>query len=131
MTTAGAVAQGAGTAVAADSELRSRLAVIVGDRHVLERRSELLVYTSDGLPGYRKHPSLAVFPGTRDELVAVVRALAELDVAFVPRGAGTGLSGGALADGVALVGLNRLNRVLSIDPVNRTAAAISLIVGAI
>src|SRR5437868_13530675 len=121
MTTAGAVAQGAGTAVAADSELRSRLAVIVGDRHVLERRSELLVYTSDGLPGYRKHPSLAVFPGTRDELVAVVRALAELDVAFVPRGAGTGLSGGALADGVVLVGLNRLRRILKIDVVNQLA----------
>ena len=63
---------------------------------------------ADGLPGYRQTPSLAVFPGTRDELIAVVRALAAADVPFVPRGAGTGLSGGALADGTVLLGLNRL-----------------------
>lgn len=105
----------------ASPALGARLAEIVGARHVLARRSELLVYESDGLPGYRKRPSLAVFPGTRDELIAVVRALAEHRVPFVPRGAGTGLSGGALADDVALVGLNRLKRVLSIDAANRRA----------
>jgi glycolate oxidase subunit GlcD len=107
--------------VSETASLRARLAPIVGDRHVLERPSELLVYTSDGLPGYKKHPSLAVFPGTRDELVAVVRTLGEMRVPFVPRGAGTGLSGGALADGIVLVGLNRLNRILSIDPTDRRA----------
>ncbi|MEP7344868.1 MAG: FAD-linked oxidase C-terminal domain-containing protein [Gemmatimonadaceae bacterium] len=103
------------------SELSRRLAAIVGERHVLERTGELFVYTADGLPGYRKRPTLAVFPGTRDETIAVVRTLADAGVAFVPRGAGTGLSGGALADGCALLGLNRLTRILSIDPANRTA----------
>ena len=103
------------------SALGRSLAAIVGERHVLERPSELLVYTSDGLPGYRKHPSLAVFPGSRDEVVDVVRLLAREEVAYVPRGAGTGLSGGALADGVVLLGLNRLTRVLSVDPENRLA----------
>lgn len=98
-----------------------RLRDIVGRRHVLERTGELFVYTADGLPGYRKHPALAVFPGTRQETIAVVRALSAAGVAFVPRGAGTGLSGGALADGVALLGLNRLNRIVDIDAANRTA----------
>jgi glycolate oxidase subunit GlcD len=54
-------------------------------------------------------------------VVAVVRLFAEHSIAFVPRGAGTGLSGGALADGVVLLGLNRLTRILSLDPANRLA----------
>jgi glycolate oxidase subunit GlcD len=102
-------------------DLAARLADIVGSRGVLARPNELVVYRSDGLPCYSKQPRLGVFPRTRDELVAVVRLLAEHGVPFVPRGAGTGLSGGALADDVVLVGLNRLTRILSIDPVERLA----------
>jgi glycolate oxidase subunit GlcD len=97
------------------------LIAIVGAHAVRVRPSELLVYTADGLPGYKKQPSIAVFPETRDQVVSVIRALATAGVPFVPRGAGTGLSGGALADGVVLLGLNRLTRILSIDPVNRLA----------
>lgn len=101
--------------------LAESLATIVGPRRVLVRHGELLAYGSDGLPGYTKVPSLAVFPGTREETVAVVRELAKHEVPFVPRGAGTGLSGGALADGVVLLGLNRLRSILSVDPVNQIA----------
>jgi glycolate oxidase subunit GlcD len=104
-----------------DQSLASRLAGIVGERRVLFRPSELLTYTSDGLPSYFKQPGLAVFPGTRDELIAVVRELASSGVPFVPRGAGTGLSGGALADGVVLIGLNRLSRIISVDAENALA----------
>jgi glycolate oxidase subunit GlcD len=106
---------------AVDTALAERLAAIVGERRVLFRGGELLTYSSDGLPGYFKQPSMAVFPGTRDEVVAVVRELAERRVPFVPRGAGTGLSGGALADGVVLLGLNRLTRIISVDPENALA----------
>src|SRR4051795_2933927 len=95
-----------------------RLAEIVGDSHVLSRQSELLVYHSDGLPGYRRQPKLAVFPGTRDEAIAVVRLLAAGKVPFVPRGAGTGLSGGALADDIVVVGLHRLKKIISVDVEN-------------
>jgi glycolate oxidase subunit GlcD len=104
-----------------DAALAARLAEIVGERRVLFRGGELLAYSSDGLPGYFKQPSIAVFPGTRDEVVAVVRVLAEHGVPFVPRGAGTGLSGGALADGVVLLGLNRLTRIISVDAENALA----------
>jgi len=101
-----------------DQSLASRLSEIVGPKRVLFRPSELLTYTADALPSYFKRPSLAVFPGTRDEVVAVVRELAARKLPFVPRGSGTGLSGGALADGVVLIGLNRLSRVLSVDAEN-------------
>src|SRR3982751_6590411 len=97
-----------------DADLAVRLGRIVGEKRVLVRDSELRVYTADGLPGYDKRPALAVFPGTHDEVVAVVRELASSNVPFVPRGAGTGLSGGALADGSVLLCLNRLTRILSI-----------------
>jgi len=102
-------------------DLADRLTEVVGARGVLRHPTELVVYRSDGLPGYSKQPRLAVFPRTRDELISVVRLLAEHGVPFVPRGAGTGLSGGALADDVVLIGLNRLTRILSIDPVERLA----------
>ncbi len=101
--------------------LRETLEGIVGPRWVKSRAPELAPYDADGLPGYRATPSLAVLPGSRAEVIAVVRALADTGTPWVPRGAGTGLSGGALANGVVLIGLNRLTRILDVDPVNRLA----------
>ena len=101
--------------------LASRLSAIVGEQRVLVRPGELRAYESDGLPGYQSEPSLAVFPGTREETIAVVRVLAETQTPFVARGAGTGLSGGALADGVVLLGLHRLKRIIAIDADNARA----------
>jgi len=102
--------------------LARELTRLVGPRHVRVAASERLTYASDGLPTHRRTPGLVVLPGTRDEVVAVVRTLARLKVPFVPRGAGTGLSGGALAapDAVLLV-LTRLNRILEVDARNRRA----------
>ncbi|HZE09277.1 MAG TPA: FAD-linked oxidase C-terminal domain-containing protein [Gemmatimonadaceae bacterium] len=105
----------------ASSGVADRLADIVGTPHVLVRQSELLVYNSDGLPGYRRQPRLAVFPGSREEAIAVVRLLAREGLPFVPRGAGTGLSGGALADDIIVVGVHRLKKILSLDLENRRA----------
>jgi glycolate oxidase subunit GlcD len=102
-------------------DLAASLADIVGARRVLTRAGELRAYGSDGLPGYQLKPALAVFPGTREEAIAVVRLLAQTQTPFVARGAGTGLSGGALADDVVLLGLHRLKRILSIDGDNARA----------
>ena len=102
--------------------LETALAEIVGARGVIARPHELLVYAADALPTRYAPPTLAVFPRTRDELIAVVRALAAAGRPFVPRGAGTGLSSGAVAGGDAvLIGLNKLNRIISIDPEDRLA----------
>src|SRR3989442_13230191 len=100
------------------------LAAIVGERHVRHARAERVTYAMDGLPTHRRIPDLVVLPGTREELIAVVRLLAAHGVPFVPRGAGTGLSGGALADeGSVLLVLIRLNRILRIDRDNGLAGA--------
>ena len=104
-----------------DHRLAEKLESIVGERFVMKRESDLLVYNSDGLPGYRRMPRIAVFPGNRDEAVAVVRLLSEEKIAFVPRGAGTGLSGGALADDIVLLGMHRLKQIISIDRDNLRA----------
>jgi glycolate oxidase subunit GlcD len=103
------------------ARLADALARIVGPRWVRQRPSELFVFREDGLPGLFRDPRLVVLPGTRDELIAVVRMLATDGVPFVPRGAGTGLSGGALGDDSVVIGLNRLTRVLAIDADNRLA----------
>src|SRR3954466_11120002 len=114
-------AQRAAVTPSAAPALAERLAEIVGSRHVLLRQSELLVYNSDGLPGYRRQPRLAVFPGSRDEAIRVVRLLADEGMPFVPRGAGTGLSGGALADDIGVIGVHRLKKIMALDVANRRA----------
>ena len=110
------------TAAASLNGLADQLRTIVGPRGVLAHPTELLPYAADGLPTYRRRPPLAVFPSSRDELIAIVRLLHREGRGFVPRGAGTGLSGGALSDpDTVLIGLNRLDRIIAIDPANRVA----------
>jgi glycolate oxidase subunit GlcD len=85
-------------------------------------RAELRVYECDGLPVHRQPPEVVVLCASRDDVVAAVRWCSERRVPFVPRGAGTGLSGGATPspDSVVL-DLNRMTRILEIDPENRYA----------
>ena len=102
--------------------LTAALTSIVGPRHVRVAPAERATYAMDGLPTHRRLPEVVVLPGTREEVIAVVRLLAALGIPFVPRGAGTGLSGGALAgDGAVLIVLTRLSRILKIDAANRLA----------
>ena len=79
-------------------------------------------YECDGLTGYRVVPDLVLLPRDAAQVAAAVKVCAEHQVPFVARGAGTGLSGGALpvADGV-VISLARLKRVLEVDPVARRA----------
>jgi glycolate oxidase subunit GlcD len=102
--------------------LVSELARIVGPRWVRARRAELVTYTMDGLPTHASEPGVVVLPGSRAEVIEVVRLLHRAGVPFVARGAGTGLSGGALADPAAvLVTLTRLTRILRVEPARRRA----------
>jgi glycolate oxidase subunit GlcD len=105
-----------------DPAVVRRLRDIVGRDHVITDPDRLVVYESDGLTAYRVAPGAVVLPGSTDEVAAVVALLHGEGIAVVPRGAGTGLSGGALPipDGV-VVGTARMNRILSIDPVDRLA----------
>jgi glycolate oxidase len=79
-------------------------------------------YESDALTAFRRRPEAVVLPETREEVVETVRACHREHVPFVARGSGTSLSGGSLpVEGGIVIGLNRLNRILSIDPVDRVA----------
>ncbi len=103
-------------------ELAEALGRIVGPRWVRQRPAELATFAADGLPTHESTPGLVVLPGDKGEVAAVLRLLHLLEVPFVARGAGTGLSGGALADGAAvLITLTRLNRILRVSAAERRA----------
>ena len=89
---------------------------------VLHTEETLKPYECDGLTAYRQIPLVAVLPDTVEQVQEVMRICTQLGVPIVARGAGTGLSGGALplADGV-LLSLAKFNRILEVDAVNRVA----------
>jgi glycolate oxidase subunit GlcD len=104
------------------TRLIEALTAAVGTGEVLSRPEDLFVYECDGLTHHTGRPSAVVLPRTSDGVVACVEACAREGVAFVPRGAGTGLSGGAIALGGAIViECSRMDRILEIDPVDRVA----------
>jgi len=100
--------------------LVAELRGVVGDDWVYTHAHQLRTYESDGLLQYHVIPAAAVLPGTAEEVQAVVRACALAEVPWVARGAGSGLSGGALPiqDGVLIV-LSRLKRILDVDLANQ------------
>ena len=102
--------------------LTKQLCEIVGDEAVRAEPDELLVYECDGLPQHKYPPRAVVFPSSTAQVAAVLALLAREQVPFTPRGAGTGLSGGALAmnQGV-VIELARMRQILEIDPINRLA----------
>ncbi len=95
---------------------------ILPKESILSRDEELRPYECDGLSAYREVPLLVLLPDTVEQVQAILRLCAEQKVPVVARGAGTGLSGGALplSNGV-LLSLARFNRILELDPSNRTA----------
>jgi glycolate oxidase len=103
-----------------DSRLLSELIAIVGLDGVTSRATELKVYECDGWTIEKTAPDLLVRPRTTDEVSAVLRLLHQRKLAFVPRGAGTGLSGGSLPiKAPVMICTSRMNRVLAIDLANR------------
>ena len=103
-----------------NEQLVARLQRILGRERVIVDVSALRAFESDGLTAYRTVPRVAVLPNDTAEVQAVLRLCHEHRIPVVPRGAGTGLSGGALPhkDGV-LLSLARLNKILQIDGDNR------------
>jgi len=105
-----------------NSSLLEALARIVGPQWVRHRPAELATYAMDGLPTHESIPGVVIMPGSPSEVREIVRLLHLIQVPFVARGAGTGLSGGALAESDAvLITLTRLNRILRVDPIQRRA----------
>jgi glycolate oxidase len=101
--------------------LIKELQSICGDEHVLWQKDQLRSYEYDGSIDVG-HPEAVALVGSRDEVVEVVKLAARYGRPVVPRGAGTGLSGGAiLSEGGIAIGFSRLRRILEVDVENQRA----------
>lgn len=98
------------------------LARIVGEEAILYKKEDLIAYDCDGFTVHRHLPKAVVFPKNTEEVAAVVKYCHEHDLPFLARGAGTGLSGGAIPlNGEVVISLVRMKRLISVDLENRRA----------
>lgn len=110
------------TAFATLAELLADLARILPKERFLTEAAQLAPYESDALTAFRARPCAVVLPETSEEVVEIVRICTRHKVPFTARGSGTSLSGGSLpVEGGVVIGLNRLNRLLRLDPNERIA----------
>lgn len=100
----------------------NRLAELLPTERFLARPEQLAAYESDGLTAFRAQPLAVAVPETAEEVIALVRLCHQERIPFVARGSGTSLSGGSLpvSDGI-VIAMNRLNRILRLDPALRVA----------
>src|ERR1700689_150995 len=112
-----------------DRTLIDELGGILGDGGIVSRATELKVYECDGWTVEKSVPDVLLLPRTTLQLSAVLAALHRRGIAFVPRGAGTGLSGGCLPlNAPAMVCTSRMNRIGEVDLDNRRVVAESGVV---
>jgi glycolate oxidase len=105
-----------------DLDLIVALRGVVGDDACLVRPEELFVYEADGLTLHRSRPRAVVLPEEKTQVARIVKACRAVGVPFVARGAGTGLSGGALAlDGAVVIECARMDQILEVNPEDRYA----------
>jgi glycolate oxidase len=89
---------------------------------LLTNKAQLVTYESDSLTSYQVQPLAVVIPEDQEEVIKTVRTCHEFQIPFVARGSGTSLSGGSLPiKGGIVIALNRLNKILKVDPENRIA----------
>jgi glycolate oxidase len=104
------------------AQIIRRLEAVLPQHAILHSQEDTTPYECDGLTAYRQRPLCVVLPETYEQIAAVLKICHELQVPIVARGAGTGLSGGAMphALGVTL-SLAKFNKILKIDKYSRTA----------
>ena len=99
-----------------------RLQTILPPHCLLIAREDLTPFETDGLTAFRNTPDVVALPETEDQVRAIVALCRETITPIVFRGAGTGVSGGALpVDGAVLLAMTKFNRILAIDPLARVA----------
>jgi glycolate oxidase len=105
-----------------DSNLQAQLATILPASALLVSPEATKPYECDGLTLFRAQPAAVLLPETEAQVVSILRACHAARVPVVARGAGTGLSGGALPDPSGIVlSLAKFNRIVTVDPIARTA----------
>jgi glycolate oxidase len=102
------------------STVPSRLSSLLPPDRLLQDPADLAAYESDGLTAYKARPLAIAVPETQEEVIEIVRLCRAESLPFVARGSGTSLSGGSLpvAGGIVIT-LNRLRRILALDPKQR------------
>jgi glycolate oxidase len=114
-----------------DHRVLSALRAIAGADAVIARPTELRVYECDGYTLEKSAPEVVVLPRSTEQVAEILRMLHGERIAFVPRGAGTGLSGGCLpVEAPVMIGTSRLNRIREIDVANRRAVVEAGVVNA-
>ncbi|MGY8700488.1 MAG: FAD-binding oxidoreductase, partial [bacterium] len=104
-----------------ETNIRGECVRIIGKEWVKDDPVTLYTYRCDGLTLYTAPPMGVLFPGTVEELVSVVKLLHQHKISFIARGAGTGLSGGAIPqDGSVIIEMARFKEVHEVDLINRT-----------
>ncbi|HLK56759.1 MAG TPA: FAD-linked oxidase C-terminal domain-containing protein [Chthonomonadaceae bacterium] len=104
--------------------LERELVEIVGRAAVLTGEADLRSYDCDAYAPEKRFPDVVVLPQTTEQVAGIVKVCNRLDVPFTPRGAGTGLSGGATAiEGGVIIVTTRLNKILEVDVPNRRMIA--------
>jgi glycolate oxidase len=112
----------AADSVSLSSEFVSSLIEIVGRENVVSGEHELLVYECDAYTLEKHLPNVVVLPRNTDQVSAVAKLCSRHNIPIIPRGAGTSLSGSVLAvTGGVMIGLGRMNKVISVDYRNRRA----------
>jgi glycolate oxidase len=108
--------------LARQREVVAALRAQLPERCILFNEEDTRPYECDGLTAYRQLPMVVLLPDNEEQVVGILKICRALNVPLVPRGAGTGLSGGAMpiADGVVL-STARLNKIVKLDPYSRTA----------
>tara|TARA_Y100001970_G_C14244947_1_gene867463 strand:+ start:2002 stop:3483 length:1482 start_codon:yes stop_codon:yes gene_type:complete len=102
-------------------KIREKLIKILGSEWVKDDKVSLYSYRCDGLTLYNSMPMGIVFPGTVNELVSVVKLLYQKKISFIARGAGTGLSGGAIPhERSVIIEMARFKEVHEVNYINRT-----------
>ncbi len=103
-------------------ELVRQVAAILPSDSVLHEEEDLRPYECDGLSAYRNLPLAVALPETTGQVQSIMRVCQRLGAPVVARGAGTGLSGGALPlDNALLLVMAKFDRILAVDPANRMA----------
>ena len=104
------------------AEVVAELSAVLPAHALLWHSEDTIPYECDGLTAYREQPLAVALPENEEQVAAVLRTCHRLNVPVVARGAGTGLSGGALPHKLGVtMSLAKFNRILSIDPLSRTA----------
>src|ERR1700679_2883740 len=107
-------------AIELEKSVLTELCAVVGKDGIILERNQLQTYECDGLMALRTLPAAVVLPRSREEVQAIVRICAQHRIPFVARGAGTGLSGGALpAAGGIVISFARMNRILEVNIADR------------